>query len=112
MTTTESIPTASRRTRAPPNPAATGQGPGARVEGTDRRTAADFAHCMWDLGDIPYPDAQRIRVVVDNLSTHTASALYENGALRGQYLDCRIGERETLIAEITAWKKRPNASSA
>ena len=44
---------------------------------TDHRTARDFADCMRDLADIHYPDADRIRVVMDNLSTHTAGALYE-----------------------------------
>ena len=42
---------------------------------TDHRTAADFAQCMRDLADIHYPEAERIRVVMDNLSTHTAAAL-------------------------------------
>jgi DDE superfamily endonuclease len=41
------------------------------------RTARDFADCMRDLADIHYPDAERIRVVMDNLSTHTPGALYE-----------------------------------
>ena len=44
---------------------------------TDHRTARDFADCMRDLADVHYPDANRIRVVMDNLSTHTAGALYE-----------------------------------
>lgn len=43
---------------------------------TDQRTALDFADCMKDLVDIHYPDAERIRVVLDNLSTHSAGALY------------------------------------
>jgi hypothetical protein len=30
--------------------------------------------------------------------------------LRGQCLDRRIGERETLIAEIEAWQRQRNAS--
>jgi transposase len=47
------------------------------VKVTDHRTAADFAHCMRDLVDIHYPRADLIRVVLDNLSTHTAGALYE-----------------------------------
>jgi hypothetical protein len=42
------------------------------VKVTDQRTARDFAECMRDLADIHYPDADRIRVVMDNLSTHTA----------------------------------------
>ena len=32
---------------------------------------------MRDLADTHYPDADRIRVVMDNLSTHTAGALYD-----------------------------------
>jgi transposase len=45
---------------------------------TDRRAAADFAECMRDLVDQHYPQAERIRVVLDNLSTHTPAALYES----------------------------------
>ena len=48
-----------------------------RVKVTDRRTAQDFAHCMRDLVDLHYPHAERIRVVMDNLSTHTPAALYQ-----------------------------------
>ena len=47
------------------------------VKVTDQRTARDFAVCMRELADIHYPDADLIRVVMDNLSTHTAGALYE-----------------------------------
>ena len=43
---------------------------------TDRRAGDDFAACMRDLVDIHYPDAARIRVVMDNLSTHTTASLY------------------------------------
>jgi hypothetical protein len=32
---------------------------------------------MCELVDIHYPQAERIRVVLDNLSTHSAGALYE-----------------------------------
>jgi len=44
---------------------------------TDRRACADFAECMRELVDVHYPEADRIRVVMDNLSTHSATALYE-----------------------------------
>src|SRR6185369_13478576 len=44
---------------------------------TEHRTGADFADCMRELVDEHYPDAERIRVVLDNLSTHTPAALYE-----------------------------------
>jgi len=47
------------------------------VKVTEQRTARDFAECMRDLADVHYPDADQIRVVMDNLSTHTAGALYE-----------------------------------
>ena len=44
---------------------------------TEHRTASDFAHCMRDLVDVHYTKADLIRVVLDNLSTHSAGALYE-----------------------------------
>ena len=80
--------------------------------------------------------------MLDNLSTHTAAALYETflaaeahrilrrlefhytpkhaswlnmveiGVLRGQCLDRRIGQRERLICEVAAWQKQRNASGA
>jgi transposase len=51
--------------------------PWRRVKVTDRRTARDFAECMRDLVDLHYPQAEQVRVVLDNLSTHSAGALYE-----------------------------------
>ena len=51
--------------------------PWRHVKVTERRTARDFALCMRDLADTHYPEAELIRVVLDNLSTHTAGALYE-----------------------------------
>jgi hypothetical protein len=47
------------------------------VKVTDQRTARDFAHCMRDLVDVHYPQAELIRVVLDNLSTHSPGALHE-----------------------------------
>lgn len=41
-----------------------------------RRTAQDFAHEMKRLVDVLYPNAERIRVVLDNLNTHTKASLY------------------------------------
>ena len=51
--------------------------PWRRVTGTERRTAQDYAARLRALVDVDYPDAARIRVVQDNLSTHTPGALYE-----------------------------------
>jgi transposase len=50
--------------------------PWRKVKVTGRRAAEDFAACMRDLTDVHYPAAERIRVVLDNLSTHSAGALY------------------------------------
>jgi transposase len=47
---------------------------------TDQRTCIDFAECMRDLVDVHYPEADRIRVVLDNLSAHSAGALYQRFA--------------------------------
>jgi len=47
------------------------------VDVTDRRTKKDWAERMRDLVDIHYPEAKKIRVVLDNLNTHTGSSLYE-----------------------------------
>jgi hypothetical protein len=118
--------------------------PWRHVKVTDQRTARDFAVCMRELADNHYPDEDRMRVVLDNLSTHAAGALYETfqtpeadhvlqrlefhytpkhaswlnmaeikiGVLRGQCLDRRIGEREVLVSEISAWQRQRNASGA
>jgi transposase len=48
-----------------------------RVKVTDSRAAVDFAACMRELCDVHFPKAERIRVVLDNLSTHSAGALYQ-----------------------------------
>jgi transposase len=44
---------------------------------TDQRTCIDFAECMRELVDEHYPEAEKIRVVLDNLSAHSAAALYQ-----------------------------------
>jgi hypothetical protein len=44
--------------------------PWRKVKVTDRRTAEDFAICMRELSDVHFPEADRIRVVLDNLSTN------------------------------------------
>jgi transposase len=51
--------------------------PWRKVKVTDSRAAVDFAACMRELTDVHYPKAERIRVVLDNLSTHSAGALYQ-----------------------------------
>jgi hypothetical protein len=48
-----------------------------RVVVTERRTKQDFAHQMQWLVDERYPDAEVIRVVLENLNTHRPASLYE-----------------------------------
>ena len=57
-----------------PQPA---QGGWRHVEVTAQRTKIDFAHQMQALVDKHFPEAETIRVVLDNLNTHTPAALYE-----------------------------------
>src|SRR5215211_1586632 len=47
------------------------------VKVTQRRTILDVAHCFKDLVDAHFPDADVIRLVMDQLNTHTLSVLYE-----------------------------------
>ncbi len=89
-----------------------------------------------------YHEAEKIRVVLDNLSTHKAATLYEafEPKLARAVLEClefhyvpkhaswlnmveieigvlarqyrRIPDRETLAREIAAWQHRRNAAGA
>ncbi len=47
------------------------------IKVTDQRTMIDWAHCMRDLVDIHFPEAEKIVVVMDNLNTHKLASLYE-----------------------------------
>ena len=47
------------------------------VEVTNQRTKLDFAHQMKWLVDERYPEAEVVRLVLDNLNTHGAASLYE-----------------------------------
>jgi len=47
------------------------------VKVTDRRTKIDWAHCMRDLVDIHFPEAEKVVLVMDNLNTHKLASLYD-----------------------------------
>jgi hypothetical protein len=47
------------------------------VKVTERRTKEDFATFVRELVDLHYAEATCVRIVLDNLSTHTAAALYD-----------------------------------
>ncbi len=47
------------------------------VNVTHRRTKVDFALQIKELLEVHYPDAECVRLVMDNLNTHALSSLYE-----------------------------------
>lgn len=47
------------------------------VEVTETRTRIDWAIQIRNLVDVDYPEAEKIRLVMDNLNTHTLGSLYE-----------------------------------
>lgn len=47
------------------------------VKVTARRTSQDFAMCINDLVEAHFPQTKKIRLVCDNLNTHTPAAFYE-----------------------------------
>ena len=48
-----------------------------RVSVRERRTAVDWAHEIRRLLDSDYPEAEVVRLVMDNLNTHSVGSLYE-----------------------------------
>ena len=44
---------------------------------SERRTRIDWANQIRELLETHYPDTQKIRLVMDNLNTHSISSLYE-----------------------------------
>jgi hypothetical protein len=43
---------------------------------TQQRTKTDFVQLMRELVDVHFPQAEKIRVVLDDLNTHTPASLY------------------------------------
>jgi DDE superfamily endonuclease len=50
------------------------------VKVTQRRTKRDWAWCIRELLEVYYPEAVTLRLVLDNLNTHTGAALYDTFA--------------------------------
>lgn len=48
-----------------------------RIVATERRTKQDWAQQMKKMLDTDYSDAKKVRLVLDNLNTHTISSFYE-----------------------------------
>lgn len=111
---------------------------------TDRRTRKDWALQIKDMLDNRYPDAEKVRLVMDNLNTHSMASLYETfdpkearrlaerldihytpkhgswlnmaeielSVLKGQCLDKRIANKETMCSESAAWENDRNNQQA
>ena len=47
-----------------------------QVNVTDHHAAVDYAKVLKELSDLHFPDADKIILVQDNLSTHTTASLY------------------------------------
>jgi hypothetical protein len=47
------------------------------VDAQEHRTKLDWAHQIHELLTVHFPDAKKIRLVMDNLNTHVIGALYE-----------------------------------
>ena len=43
----------------------------------ERRAKIDWAFCIREILDVHYPDARKVRLVLDNLNTHAGASLYE-----------------------------------
>ena len=48
----------------------------ARAVSANRQHAADYTQVLKELSDVHFPDAEQIRLVQDNLITHTPASLY------------------------------------
>ena len=67
-----------------------------RVEVTERKTKADFARLLKRIADEWYPEADRVALVVDNLSTHKPAVPVRGvRAGRGPAVDRPAGVRAT-----------------
>jgi transposase len=113
------------------------------VVATERRTRKDWAMQIKQMLDERYPYATKVRLVMDNLNTHSIASLYETfdpvearrlaerleihytpkhgswlnmaeiefSVLKGQCLDRRIPDMDTMQTELDAWQKDRNNCS-
>ena len=80
---------------------------------TQRRTMRDFAHRMRWLVDEAYPDVPVVRLVLDNLNTHSMASLYETFPARGSAHRQAAGvpphPQARELAEHSLPRRRPGA---
>jgi hypothetical protein len=71
---------------------------------TERRRKREFALAMRRLAEEHYPQAENIRVLMYNLSTHSGAAFYENfSAEDARKLARRIEFCYTPVASLGSW---------
>ena len=75
--------------------------PWRKVQVTNSRAAVDFAACMRDLTDVHFPEAERIRLVLDNLSTHFPGSLSKPSPLAKRD-GCCAGWSSTMFPNTPA----------
>ena len=71
------------------------------VKVTERRTNVDWAHCLKDLVDVHFPEAEKLMLMLDNLHTHKPAALSEAFA----------PQEARRIMEKIAWHHTPKHGS-
>jgi hypothetical protein len=108
-----------------------------------RRTREDWARQIKHMLDDRYPEAIKVRLVMDNLNTHSIASLYETfepqearrlaerldihytpkhgswlniseielSVLKGQCLNRRIADMETMQTQVAAWQRHRNNAS-
>ena len=69
---------------------------------TDQRTMLDFSRQMQWLVDERYPEAEKIRVVLDNLNTHKPASLYAAFA---------SAEARRILSQGWSFITRPNTGA-
>jgi hypothetical protein len=81
---------------------------------TERRTRQDWARFIKTMLDERYPDASKVRLVMDNLKhgSWLNIAEIELSALNRQRLRRRISSIETMRREICAWQQHRNNRGA
>jgi hypothetical protein len=75
---------------------------------TERRRKLEFADMMRYLLDDLYPEVERIRLVVDNLNTHSPAAFYESFSAQ----EARRMSKERGARSETAWAQASSDASA
>ena len=101
-----------------------------RTDVATDHTASTWAEGVRRLVEEDFPQAQRITLVLDNLSTHSGASLYklelvytpkhgswlnmaelEFSVLTRQCLDRRIADLEALREQVSAWTEQRNRTS-